>query len=165
MIVPCSMQNLLSSTALVIIMKITVKGFAQGEPIPRKFTCDGEDVSPEIAIEGVPADAKSLVLIMDDPDAPVGLFTHWIAYNMPPETKLIAEGAGNGKMLHHGMNDFGKAGYGGSCPPPGKPHRYYFTIYALNTERIEGGARRSGIDADMKGKILEKASYMGTYER
>jgi Raf kinase inhibitor-like YbhB/YbcL family protein len=148
-------------------MKINVKAFGNGAAIPKRFSCDGDDASPEIEIDGAPLGAKSLVLIMDDPDAPVGLFTHWIAYDISPDTKSIPEGAGNGNSLRSATNDFGRNGYGGPCPPPGKPHRYYFTVYALNADRldIDRGSSRSGVDSAMRGKIIEKASYMGTYIR
>lgn len=146
-------------------MEITVKGFGRGEAIPKMFTCDYNDVSPAIEISGVPQVAKSLAMILDDPDAPGGLFTHWIAYDIKADTKYIAEGAGNGKVMRSSMNDFGRYGYGGPCPPPGKPHRYYFTLYALSAESIQAGSGRRGIDEAMIGKILEKASYMGTYKR
>ena len=146
-------------------MEITVRGFANGGRIPQKFTCDGDNVSPEIMIEGVPSEAKSLVLIMDDPDAPSGLFTHWIAYDILPDTKLIEQGAGNGSTFKSCINDFGKHGYGGPCPPPGKPHMYNFTLYALDTERLDAGNGRKGIDSAMQGRIIEKASYSGIYSR
>jgi Raf kinase inhibitor-like YbhB/YbcL family protein len=146
-------------------MRIIVKAFGHGAVIPRKHACDGNDLSPELAIEDVPPGTKSLAIIMDDPDAPVGLFTHWIAYGISPDTKSIPEGAGNGESIKSGINDFGMAGYRGPCPPAGKPHRYYFTLYALNAEKLEPGSGRQGFDAALRGKIIEKASYMGTYSR
>ncbi len=146
-------------------MRITVKAFGHGSAIPRRHTCDGEDVSPEIVIDDVPSGAKSLALIMDDPDAPMGLFTHWIAFNIPANSKVIREGAGNDGSLEQGVNDFGRSGYGGPCPPPGKPHRYYFTLYALSADRIDASGGRAVIDRALKGITIEKASYMGTYGR
>ena len=146
-------------------MRITVKAFGHGSTIPRRHTCDGEDVSPEIVIDDVPSGAKSLALIMDDPDAPMGLFTHWIAFNIPANSKVIQEGAGNDGSLEQGVNDFGRSGYGGPCPPRGKPHRYYFTLYALSVDSIDASGGRAVIDRALNGITMEKASYMGTYSR
>ncbi len=146
-------------------MQITVKGFGRGDKIPKKFTCDAEDISPEILIDEVPADTKSLALILDDPDAPSGLFTHWIVYNLPPNAKIIPEGAGNKKEINQGINDFGTHGYRGPCPPPGKPHRYYFTLYALNAKISGAIGNRAGINSAIEGKIIGKAEFMGTYGR
>ena len=112
-------------------MKITSSAFQEGGNIPSKFTCDGSDTSPPLQITGVPSEAKSLVLIADDPDAPGGLFTHWLIWNIPPQTNSIAEGSAPKGVL--GANDFGKSGYRGPCPPPGI-HRYSFKIFALDRE-------------------------------
>ena len=112
-------------------MKITSSAFQEGGNIPSKFTCDGSDTSPPLQITGVPSEAKSLVLIADDPDAPSGLFTHWLVWNIPPQTNSIAEGSAPKGV--QGTNDFGKSGYKGPCPPPGT-HRYSFKIFALDRE-------------------------------
>ena len=144
-------------------MKITSSAFHEGANIPSKFTCDGSDTSPPLQIAGVPSGAKSLVLIVDDPDAPSGLFTHWLVWNIPPQTNLIAEG--NTPKGVQGANDFGKSGYRGPCPPPGT-HRYSFKIFALDRELdLRSGAKRSQVDAAMKGHVIAKGELVGRYAR
>jgi Raf kinase inhibitor-like YbhB/YbcL family protein len=144
-------------------MKITSSAFQEGGNIPSKFTCDGSDTSPPLQITGVPSEAKSLVLIADDPDAPSGLFTHWLIWNIPPQTNSISEGSAPKGV--HGTNDFGKPDYKGPCPPPGT-HRYSFKIYALDRELdLRGGAKRSQLDAAMKGHVVAQGELMGRYAR
>jgi len=144
-------------------IKVTSSAFHEGGNIPSKFTCDGSDTSPPLQITGVPSEAKSLVLIADDPDAPSGLFTHWLVWNIPPQTNSIAEGSGPKGV--HGTNDFGKSGYKGPCPPPGT-HRYSFKIFALDRELdLRGGAKRSQVDAAMKGHIIAQGELVGRYAR
>jgi Raf kinase inhibitor-like YbhB/YbcL family protein len=144
-------------------MKITSSAFHEGGNIPSKFTCDGSDTSPPLQITGVPSEAKSLVLIADDPDAPSGLFTHWLVWNIPPQTNSIAEG-GAPKGVH-GTNDFGKSGYKGPCPPPGT-HRYSFKIFALDRELdLRALAKRSQVDAAMKGHVIAQGELVGRYAR
>jgi Raf kinase inhibitor-like YbhB/YbcL family protein len=144
-------------------MKITSSAFQQGGNIPKQFTCDGADTSPALQIEGTPAEAKSLALIVDDPDVPSGLFTHWIAWNIDPKTTSIAEGsAPNGVQ---GKNDFGKSGYGGPCPPSGT-HRYFFKIFALDRQLdLPAGAKRTQLDAAMKGYVIAQGELMCKYSR
>jgi Raf kinase inhibitor-like YbhB/YbcL family protein len=144
-------------------MKITSSAFQEGGNIPSKFTCDGSDTSPPLQITGVPSEAKSLVLIADDPDAPSGLFTHWLVWNIPPQTNSIAEG-GAPKGVH-GTNDFGKSGYKGPCPPPGT-HRYSFKIFALDRELdLSSGAKRRQVDTAMKGHVIGQGELVGRYAR
>ena len=144
-------------------MKITSSAFQEGGNIPSKFTCDGPDTSPPLQITGVPSSAKSLVLIADDPDAPTGLFTHWLVWNIPPQTNSIAEGSAAKGV--HGTNDFGKSGYRGPCPPPGT-HRYSFKIFALDRELdLSSGAKRSQVDAAMKGHVIAQGELVGRYAR
>jgi len=144
-------------------MKITSAAFQESGNIPSKFTCDGSDTSPPLQITGVPSEAKSLVLIVDDPDAPGGLFTHWLTWNIPPQTNSISEG--NASKGVHGTNDFGKPGYKGPCPPLGT-HRYSFKIYALDREvDLRGGAKRSQLDAAMKGHVVAEGVLVGRYAR
>jgi Raf kinase inhibitor-like YbhB/YbcL family protein len=144
-------------------MKITSSAFQQGGNIPSKFTCDGGDTSPPLQIEGVPPAAKSLVLIVDDPDAPSGLFTHWLVWNISPEENTIAEGS-NPKGVQ-GTNDFGKSGYGGPCPPSGT-HRYFFKIFALDRELdLSAGAKRKELGAKMTGHVIAQGELMGRYAR
>ena len=144
-------------------MKITSSAFQEGGNIPSKFTCDGGDRSPPLQIAEIPSSAKSLALIVDDPDAPSGLFTHWIVWNISPQTNEIAEGsAPNGVQ---GTSDFGKSGYGGPCPPPGT-HRYYFRIFALDRElNLPSGTKRNQLDAAIKGHVVAQAELMGRYSR
>jgi hypothetical protein len=144
-------------------MKVTSSAFQEGSNIPSKFTCDGSDSSPPLQITGVPSEAKTLVLIADDPDAPGGLFTHWLVWNVPPQTNSIAEGSAPKGV--HGTNDFGKSGYRGPCPPPGT-HRYSFKIFALDRELDLGsGAKRSQVDAAMKGHVIAQGELVGRYAR
>lgn len=144
-------------------MKITSTAFQEGGNIPSRFTCEGSNTSPPLQIADVPSGAKSLVLIVDDPDAPSGLFTHWTAWNIERQTTAINEGsAPNGVQ---GTNDFGKSGYGGPCPPSGT-HRYYFKIFALDRELdLPSGAKRGQIDAAMKGHVIAQGELMGRYSR
>jgi len=144
-------------------MKITSSAFHEGANIPSKFTCDGSDTSPPLQIAGVPSGAKSLVLIVDDPDAPGGLFTHWLVWNIPPQTGSIAEGSAAQGV--QGANDFGKSGYRGPCPPPGT-HRYSFKIFALDRElELRSGAKRSQVDAAMKGHVIAQGELVGRYAK
>lgn len=144
-------------------LKITSSAFQQAGSIPSKFTCDGANASPPLQIADVPSGAKSLVLIVDDPDAPSGLFTHWIVWNISPETSTVAEGSTPKGV--QGTNDFGKSGYGGPCPPSGT-HRYYFKIFALDRElNLPFGAQRSQLDAAIKGHVIAQGELMGRYSR
>ena len=144
-------------------MTIASPAFQQGGEIPAKFTCDGSNTSPPLQITGVPAEAKTLVLIADDPDAPGGLFTHWLVWNIPARTNSIAEGTP--PKGAHGTNDFGKSGYGAPCPPSGA-HRYYFRILALDRElALPSGAKRSQLDAAMKDHVIAQGELIGRYAR
>ena len=144
-------------------IKVTSSAFQEGGNIPSKFTCDGSDTSPPLQITGIPSEAKSLVLIADDPDAPSGLFTHWLVWNIPPQTNSIAEGSAPKGV--QGTNDFGKSGYKGPCPPPGT-HRYSFKIFALDRELdLRSGTKRSQVDAAMKGHVIAQGELVGRYAR
>lgn len=145
-------------------MTVSSSAFHEGGTIPEKFSKNGQNVSPELRIEGAPAEAKSLVLIVDDRDAPVGLFTHWLAWNIDPKTTDISEGnAPNGAV--QGKNDFGEAGYGGPQPPSGT-HRYYFKVFALDrTLDLKPGAKRRDLDAAMKGHVIAQGQLMGRYSK
>jgi hypothetical protein len=152
-----------SSAAGGARVKVTSSAFQEGGNIPSKFTCDGSNSSPPLQISGVPSEAKSLVLIADDPDAPGGLFTHWLVWNIPPQTNSIA--AGSAPKGVHGANDFGKSDYGGPCPPPGT-HRYSFKIFALDRELdLRSGAKRSQVDTAMKGHVITQGELVGRYSR
>ena len=143
-------------------ISITSPSFQSGGDIPTKFTCNGTNVSPELQISSVPNEAKSLVLIVDDPDAPRGLFTHWIVWNIDPKTTRMAENSAPTAGVQ-GINDFGKRNYGGPCPPSGT-HRYFFKIFALDTKlELKPGARRAELDAAMRGHTLAQGELMGRY--
>ena len=145
-------------------MKITSAAFQENGNIPAKFTCDGAGVNPALRFHDTPVEAKSLVLIVDDPDAPSGLFTHWIVWNIDPKTTEIGEGATPQSGVQ-GTNDFGKSGYGGPCPPSGI-HRYYFRIFALDRMLdLKPGAKRPELDAVMRGHVVAQGELMGRYSR
>jgi Raf kinase inhibitor-like YbhB/YbcL family protein len=144
-------------------MKITSSAFQQGTNIPSKFSCDGANTNPPLQISDVPPEAKSLALIVDDPDAPSGLFTHLAVWNISPQTRTIGEGSAPKGV--QGTNDFGRSGYGGPCPPSGS-HRYYFKIFALDRELdLPFGAKRSQLDAAIKGHVVGQGELMGRYSR
>ena len=143
-------------------ISITSPAFQAGGDIPAKFTCNGTNVSPELQITGVPNDAKSLVLIVDDPDAPRGLFTHWIVWNIDPKTTRFAENSPPAGGVQ-GTNDFGKTKYGGPCPPSGT-HRYFFKIFALDTKLgLKPSARTTDLDTAMSGHVLAQGELMARY--
>ena len=152
-------------------MSFTIKttAFPNAGTIPQKYTCDGPDLSPELSWTGAPPGTQSLALIADDPDAPVGTWTHWIIWDIPPGSGL-PEGIANTELLkdgaRQGKNDFKRIGYGGPCPPPGKPHRYFFKLYALDTKLdLEAGASRKQLESAMKAHVLSQAELMGRYGR
>lgn len=147
-------------------MEIKSSAFKNNENIPSKYTCDGEDINPLLEILGVPEEAKSLVLIVDDPDAPGGIWNHWTLWNIDPRTQYIYEDSVPGNALE-GKTSFGRVGWGGPCPPKGdKPHRYIFTVYALDTELdLPKGAEKEELEEAMKGHIIDKASIIGLYGR
>ena len=142
-------------------MKISSPDFENNQLIPKTFTCDADDAHPTLVIENIPKEAKSLVLIVDDPDVPMGTWLHWLVYDIPV-TNRIEQNSIPGKQ---GRNDFGKKNYGGPCPPGGT-HRYFFRIYALDEELgLEEGVSRTDLEKAMQAHILEKAELMGLYRR
>ena len=148
---------------------ITSSSFTEGGLIPKKHTCDAEDISPDLKWSGVPKEALSLALICDDPDAPVGTWVHWVLFNIPADVTTLQAGVSPDAVLkngaRHGKNDFRKLGYGGPCPPGGT-HRYFFKIYALDTLlSLESGSTKSQLLAAMKGHILAEGQLMGKYKR
>ena len=149
-------------------MKITSTAFSEGEMIPKEYTCDGQDISPPLAWTGVPAGTKSLALIADDPDAPVGTWVHWVAFNIPPDVTELPEAIPTDALPTggtHGTNSWRRPGYGGPCPPGGT-HRYFFKLYALDTElALKAGASKKDVEKAMKGHILAEAQLMGKYKR
>lgn len=142
-------------------MKITSPAFENNAPIPAKYTCQGEDISPPLAIADLPENTASLALIVDDPDAPMGIWDHWIVWNIPPTSK-IEENSAPGTQ---GKNGWGRNDYGGPCPPSGT-HRYFFKLYALDTElNLKKGATKAELEAAMEGHILQRAEAIGLYEK
>ncbi len=144
--------------------------FQPGGDIPRKCTCDGGDVSPALTWSDPPPGTKSFALIVDDPDAPGGTFTHWVVYDLAPGTRQLPEKvAGNDDLHdggHQGVNDFPLTGYGGPCPPPGKPHRYFFKLYALDIKLgLQREAHKPDVERAMQGHILAQAELIGKYKR
>lgn len=142
-------------------MKVSCKSFFDGERIDRKFTCDGENINPELKIEGIPEGSQSLVLIVDDIDAPGGVFDHWIVFDLPVK-EVINERERGGVS---GVNSFGETKYGGPCPHQGE-HRYYFRAFALDRKlSLPAGAGRAEVEKAMEGHVLAKAELMGRYSR
>ncbi|ACO04282.1 MAG TPA: YbhB/YbcL family Raf kinase inhibitor-like protein [Persephonella sp.] len=144
--------------------------FDEGEPIPVDYTCDGMDISPEIVWDNVPEETKSFVLIMEDPDAPMGVFTHWVVYDIPSSLRLLPENFPKVPQIDgikQGINDFGRIGYGGPCPPRGSTHRYVFNVYAISVVSLElpTGATKKIVEERMEGKILSKGKLTGIYGR
>ena len=149
---------------------ISSSAFSNGGSIPKKFTCDGPDTSPQLAWTEPPAGTKSFSLLADDPDAPAGNWNHWTAWNLPATLRGLSEGVSKEARLadgtEQGRNDFGKTGYNGPCPPPGKPHRYYFKVFALDSKLdLKAGSRKKELENAMKGHVLGQAEWMGTYGR
>jgi hypothetical protein len=145
-------------------MKVSSAAFQEGGTIPEKFSKNDQNVNPELRIEGAPAEAKSLALIVDDPDAPVGLFTHWLVWNIDPKTARIAENSAP-KRAVQGTNDYPGSGYDGPQPPSGT-HRYYFKIFALDRMLdLKSGAKRREVDAAMRGHVIAQGELMGRYSK
>lgn len=149
--------------------KLSSTAFSNGSDIPVKYTCDGADVSPALSWSDTPGGTKSFALIADDPDAPSGTFTHWVLYGVPASTHDLPEGVSKedqSSVGRQGRNGFGRVGYGGPCPPPGKPHRYFFKLYALDTDlNLKPGASRSDLEKAIKGHIGGQSEWMGRYQR
>jgi Raf kinase inhibitor-like YbhB/YbcL family protein len=151
-------------------LQISSSAFSESGMIPTKYTCSGADVSPPLSWHGAPAGTKSFALIMDDPDAPAGTWVHWVVYNLSANTKELPEGVEKQEPLAdgalQGRNDFAKIGYGGPCPPPGKAHRYFFKLYALNSKlNLKAGAGKADVERAMNGHIVGQAQLIGRYER
>ena len=150
-------------------LEITSSAFSEDTMIPTRYTCDGPDVSPDLAWSGVPDTAQSLALICDDPDAPMGTWVHWVLFNIPAGTSGLPAEIPPDAVLEnggrHGTNDFGRLGYGGPCPPGGT-HRYFFKLYALDTELdLASGITKAQLLEAMEGHILAEAQLMGKYKR
>jgi Raf kinase inhibitor-like YbhB/YbcL family protein len=146
------------------IMQLSSSEFQNNEPIPSKYTCNGSDISPPLAITDTLKDAVSLALIIDDPDAPMGTWVHWIVWNIDPKTTEIAEGSAPSGAVE-GKTDFGRSGYGGPCPPSGT-HRYFFKLYALDTELdLDPSSEKKDLEKAMKEHIIDQTEIIGTYSQ
>ncbi|MGD0294751.1 MAG: YbhB/YbcL family Raf kinase inhibitor-like protein [Terracidiphilus sp.] len=151
-------------------MNLTSTSFQDGSQIPAKYTCSGANLSPQLAWSAPPAATASLALTVTDPDAPRGTWVHWVLYDLPAGTRSLPEGvAAEGQLAdgsRQGRNDFGEIGYGGPCPPPGSPHHYVFTLYALDAKlNLPVGATRAQVEAAMKGHILTSGRLVGLFQR
>jgi Raf kinase inhibitor-like YbhB/YbcL family protein len=155
---------------VVMTFQLTSPAFQNSQPIPKKYTADGQNASPSLKWTEPPAGTKSFAMICEDPDAPRGTFTHWLIFNLPVDARELAEGVppeatGPDGSLQ-GTNDFGKPGYGGPSPPPGKPHRYIFKLLALDQPlNVRAGAKKDQLLTATKGHILAETQLTGTYGR
>ena len=162
----CGAKNEAEMTAFML----KSSAFADGTTLPTEFTCAGADQSPPLEWSEPPGGTKSFALIVDDPDAPSGTFSHWAAFNIPPTARDLAAGAGNQSegMMSQAQNDFGNSGYGGACPPNGHgPHRYRFKLFALDVDRLDvpSGAKVKDVEARAEQHLVARAELTGTYER
>ena len=151
-------------------LTISSAAFNEGERIPDKYTCEGEDISPQLTWRDAPEGTKSFTLICDDPDAPMGTWDHWLIYNIPADSEGLSEAVPTDESLtdgsKQGLNSWEKKSYGGPCPPPGDPHRYFFKLYALDTMwTLTGDADKSTLENEMQEHILAEAQLMGTFSR
>lgn len=151
-------------------LQLTSTAFKDGDPIPPRYTCTGDDISPPLAWTGGPAGTKSFALICDDPDAPMGTWVHWIIFNAPADSVGLPESLPTLPELpngaRQGKNSWKKVGYGGPCPPPGKPHRYFFKLYALDAMLpLDASAGSRNVQDAMKGHVMAEGQLMGTYQR
>lgn len=149
---------------------LQTKAFPEGGEIPSKYTCSGDDISPALSWSSAPQGTKSFALIMDDPDAPSGTFTHWIVFDLPAGAHQLPENVSQAGDLpgggRQGHNDFRRVGYGGPCPPPGKAHRYFFRLYALNSAlNLPPGASRQDVEGAMRGHVIAQAELVGKFAR
>ena len=154
----------------IMSIQITSTAFAKGHAIPAKYTCDGTDVSPALTWTNAPDAARSFALIVDDPDAPSGTWVHWVVYDLPAGTNSLPENVAKSQYISgnakQGLNDFQRLGYGGPCPPPGKAHRYFFKLYALDTMLdLKPGSTKQELLKAMQGHVLAEGQLMGTYQR
>jgi hypothetical protein len=151
-------------------LKISTPAWKPGEKIPRKYTCDDEDLSPPLVFDGAPSGTRVFAMVCDDPDAPVGLWVHWVIYNIPGTAAGLKEGIptdpklGDGSL--QGTNSWDRVGYGGPCPPPGKPHRYFFKLYALDAPlSASPGLTAKLLEDAVRGHVVGKAEMIGIYGR
>jgi len=156
--------TLVKEGATMSELKLSSTAFQNNGSIPSRYTCDGRDINPPLAIENVPPGTKSLALIVDDPDAPMGTWVHWVSWNIAPGIKEIKENDTPGGSVS-GLNDFKRQSYGGPCPPSGT-HRYFFKLYALDTALdLPSGAKKADVEKAMKGHVISEAQIIGLYKR
>ena len=151
-------------------IQITSTAFSEGQPIPQKYTCQGSDFSPPLVWTNTPPNTKSFALIVDDPDAPAGIWVHWVLYDLPATATGLAENTPKSEQLpdgaKQGLNSGSRLGYGSPCPPSGKPHRYFFKLYALDAPlNLKPGATKKDLLKAMEGHVLAEGQLMGTYQR
>ena len=161
---------LLRSSTVVMAFEIKTDAFSPEGDIPAQYTCDGQNFSPSLHWQSPPQAAKSFALVVDDPDAPLGGWIHWVVYGIPADVRQLEEGIPKSETLingsKQGITDFRRPGYEGPCPPPGKPHRYYFKLYALDTLlNLPPGQTKAKLLETMAGHILAEARLMGRYQR
>jgi len=147
--------------------QITSNAFSEGGWIPELHSCQGADLSPSLEWSDAPTDTRSFALVVDDPDAPAGIWCHWVLYDIPSSVHALAQGYKPGRVGVSGTNDFGKLGYGGPCPPKGGPHRYFFKLHALDvhTLGLGTGIPRADLLRAIKGHVLAETQFMGRYQR
>ncbi len=166
-------EDVISTEKEMISMEkllVSAEDFKEGENIPDEYTCEGANVSPAISWGKTPSGTKSIAVIMDDPDAPGRTFVHWVIFNIPAEKQGLPKNVEKKERLAdgsvQGINDARKIGYYGPCPPPGKPHRYFFKVYALSKKLdLSAGASKTQLEKAMEGSILGQGAVMGTYGR
>lgn len=156
--------------AATAALRLESSAFSAEGLIPKQYTCDGQDLSPPLSWSEVPAATQSLVLLCDDPDAPIGTWDHWVLFNIPPTVRSLPEGISTEAEIvgigTHGLNSWKRLGYGGPCPPQGSTHRYYFRLYALDTMLdLEAGAGKKEVERAMTGHVLASGELMGCYGR
>jgi Raf kinase inhibitor-like YbhB/YbcL family protein len=167
---PWGQPNLVATNGSATNFTLTSPAFPAGAAIPVEDSCKGEDKSPPLAWSGAPAKTASFALIMDDPDAPGGIWVHWVLWNVPAAEHSLGEAVEKSEHLsdgaEQGQNSFHRLGYNGPCPPPGQIHHYYFRLYALDTKLdLAPGSSRGALDAAMKGHVLAETEYIGTFHR
>ena len=164
------MMTMDSSSVTEATMTVSSTAFKNNAAIPQRFSCQGDDISPALSWSSAPEETKSFALILEDPDAPHGTFYHWVIYNIPATEHGLAENIARREPLpngaRQGINSAQQLGFMGPCPPAGKAHRYYFKLYALDTEiNIPGEATHNKLESAMRGHILAEGEIMGTYQR
>jgi Raf kinase inhibitor-like YbhB/YbcL family protein len=169
--IACLSQALVSSGGgAPMTLEVKSPDFASGGTIPKRFTCEGEDLSPALEWSAPPSGTQSFALIADDPDAPVGTWVHWVVFDLPPTLRSLPQAVPRKDQLadgsRQGQNDFGKTGYGGPCPPPGKAHRYFFKLYALDTKlNLPSSSTKKDVERAMQSHVLAEGEYVGRYSR